>query len=78
MHESVNEDGPQGATLVPAGPDVCLDTGHVLKLCDDRRGEGSGGGVAGGGSCIFQTHATHHGFVRNPAGQVRERSEWKR
>lgn len=78
MHESVNEDGPRGATLMAAGPGVCFDTGHVLKLCEDRRREGNGGSLMGAGgrrSCIFQTHATHHGFVGNPAGQVTECAE---
>lgn len=79
MHESVNEDDPQGAALTPAGPDVCFHTGHVLKLCEDKRGEGDGGCLMWGGGGEGVMHfSTHHGFVRNPAGQVRELSECKR
>lgn len=79
MHESVNEDDPQGAALTPAGPDVCFHTGHVLKLCKDKRGEVNGRGLMWGRGGEGVMHfSTHHGFVRNPAGQVRERSECKR
>lgn len=63
-----------------AGPDVCFDTGHVLKLCEDRRGEGNGGGSMGGRGQImhFSSSRNSSGFVRNPAGQVGERPECKR
>lgn len=48
MHKSVNEDGPQGAALMPAGPNVCFHTGHVLKLCEDKQGEENGGDLMSG------------------------------
>lgn len=60
MRESVNEDDPQGATLVPAGPDVSLYAGRAFKCA--KRGEEI---------VHFQIHATHYRpAVINPADQV--------
>lgn len=61
MLESVNEDDPQGATLVLAGPDVSLYAGRAFKCA--KRGEEK--------IVHFQIHTTHYRpAVINPAGQV--------